>query len=425
MTYYGGKVLSNVKVVFVLYGSGPYSPYMTNDAAPSMSSFYQQVVNSSYLAWLCEYSTPTQTIGPGTYAGKYQITPAATNNTARIRDSHIQTELGQQILAGNLPAPDSNTVYMVHFPAGKVIVGPVGTGDSCVDFCAYHSTAMIGTNELYYAVLPDFSGGCASGCGSTGTQFGDLCSSASHELIESITDPEVGLDTSINYAYPCAWGDNTYGEIGDVCGGMPGADAILIGNDGLAYTVQKGFSNYANDCVAASPPPLAFNQNFTNYQNSPLPLTLSGSDSNSYCPNPLTFAVSTSPAHGGLSGTAPNLTYTPATGFVGQDNFQFQANDGFQNSSPAAVSITVIPNNALIVPPVLNGGTILANGAFQFSFTNNQGAGFTVLASTDLTLPLTNWTVVGALTNDGSGFYQFTDAQASNNTTRFYRVRSP
>ena len=34
---------------------------------------------------------------------------------------HIQVELGSQILAGNLPAPDSNTLYMVHFPAGKVI----------------------------------------------------------------------------------------------------------------------------------------------------------------------------------------------------------------------------------------------------------------------------------------------------------------
>jgi hypothetical protein len=67
----------------------------------------------------------------------------------------------------------------------------------------------------------------------------------------------------------------------------------------------------------------------------------------------------------------------------------------------------------------------LPGGAFQISFTNLSGLGFTVLATTNLALPLSNWTVLGAPTEAPPGQYQFTDAQATNNPQRFYRVRSP
>jgi hypothetical protein len=80
---------------------------------------------------------------------------------------------------------------------------------------------------------------------------------------------------------------------------------------------------------------------------------------------------------------------------------------------------------ALVTPPTLTGFTILGNGAFQFSFTNNQSAVFTVLTTTNLSLPLTNWTVLGVPINNGSGQYQFTDLTATNDSQRFYRVRSP
>src|SRR5205807_1992795 len=55
----------------------------------------------------------------------------------------------------------------------------------------------------------------------------------------------------------------------------------------------------------------------------------------------LTYAVVTAPAHGTLSGTAPNLTYTPAAGYFGSDSFTFKANDGTVDSAAATVSVTV------------------------------------------------------------------------------------
>jgi hypothetical protein len=53
------------------------------------------------------------------------------------------------------------------------------------------------------------------------------------------------------------------------------------------------------------------------------------------------------------------------------------------------------------------------------------GLGFTVLATTNLALPLSNWTVLGAPVEGPSGQYQFTDTQATNTAIRFYRVSSP
>jgi hypothetical protein len=80
---------------------------------------------------------------------------------------------------------------------------------------------------------------------------------------------------------------------------------------------------------------------------------------------------------------------------------------------------------APVPPPTIVGATMLGNGAFQFTVTNvNPSASFTVLSTTNLSLPLTNWTVIGTASNIVSGQSQFTDMQATN-TSCFYTVRSP
>jgi len=53
----------------------------------------------------------------------------------------------------------------------------------------------------------------------------------------------------------------------------------------------------------------------------------------------------TGPAHGTLSGTAPAVTYTPASNYNGPDSFTFKANDGSLDSNTATVTITVTAVN--------------------------------------------------------------------------------
>ena len=55
----------------------------------------------------------------------------------------------------------------------------------------------------------------------------------------------------------------------------------------------------------------------------------------------LTYSVTAGPAHGTLSGTAPNLVYTPAAGYAGADSFTFVARDGTVNSAAATVQLQV------------------------------------------------------------------------------------
>jgi hypothetical protein len=68
-------------------------------------------------------------------------------------------------------------------------------------------------------------------------------------------------------------------------------------------------------------------------------LTLTGSDPDG---DSLQFAVGSGPANGTLSGTAPNLVYTPSAGFQGDDGFGFTVFDGLASSPPAQVSVSVL-----------------------------------------------------------------------------------
>lgn len=67
----------------------------------------------------------------------------------------------------------------------------------------------------------------------------------------------------------------------------------------------------------------------------------------------------------------------------------------------------------------------LANGGVTIQFAGTPKAGYTVIATTDLSLPEVNWTVLGPATEYASGLFQFIDVQTSNSSMRFYRVRSP
>jgi hypothetical protein len=74
---------------------------------------------------------------------------------------------------------------------------------------------------------------------------------------------------------------------------------------------------------------------------------------------------------------------------------------------------------------VLSNPTLLPDGSFQFDFTNIPGMGFTVFRSTDLSLPLTNWTLLGPMSENPPGQFRFIDPPAALDGPRLYRVRSP
>jgi hypothetical protein len=86
--------------------------------------------------------------------------------------------------------------------------------------------------------------------------------------------------------------------------------------------------------------------------------------------------------------------------------------------------LNVSSGGPAVAPPILS-GTILSNGVLQFSFTDVAGASFTMLAPTNFSLPISNWTVLGPFTENPPGQYNFADDTTTNGPMRFYRVRSP
>src|SRR5206468_298258 len=59
--------------------------------------------------------------------------------------------------------------------------------------------------------------------------------------------------------------------------------------------------------------------------------------------NPLTAHLTSAVSHGTLAlSAAGSFTYKPAVGFIGTDSFTYRAGDGFGDSEPATVTISVI-----------------------------------------------------------------------------------
>jgi gliding motility-associated-like protein len=119
------------------------------------------------------------------------------------------------------------------------------------------------------------------------------------------------------------------------------------GSDNFTFKVNDGTvdSNTATISItvtAVNDAPVANNQSITTAEDVAKAITLVATDVDG---NTLTYGIVTAPAHGTLTGSIPNLTYTPAANYNGPDNFTFKANDGTVDSNIATVSITVTAVN--------------------------------------------------------------------------------
>lgn len=127
-------------------------------------------------------------------------------------------------------------------------------------------------------------------------------------------------------------------------------------NGSVSFTFKandgKADSNTSAITISVSPvndAPIVTGRSVSTTEGLPVAITLAGSDVDG---DSLTFSVVSQPTKGTLTGTVPNLTYQPSSGFYGSDSFTYRANDGTVNSTVATVNITVAkknPGNATLV----------------------------------------------------------------------------
>ena len=237
LDYYGGHVLSHVKVDLVVWNSWPYGKTVPLTGKRSMSSFFAGITASKYLDWLSEYDTPTQHIGRGTLEGVYTVHPPSSADGTTVSDTAIGTALRALFDSGQLPKPSTNRIYTIFFRSGQTIVTP--DGNSATGFCAYHDTIAYRSSTAYFAVVPYELRN--PGCKPASKSFDNLTTVVSHELVEGITDPGVGLER-------LAWYDPENGEVADISAGASSASPV-VGGDGASYMVQRIWSNRAGSCI--------------------------------------------------------------------------------------------------------------------------------------------------------------------------------
>jgi len=89
---------------------------------------------------------------------------------------------------------------------------------------------------------------------------------------------------------------------------------------------------------------------FKTDEDTPASVTLGGNDPDGSL-DTLSFAISSPPEHGSLSGSGAQRTYTPASNYNGPDVFAYTVSDGLFTSQPVTVGLTINPVND---PPVLS-----------------------------------------------------------------------
>lgn len=120
--------------------------------------------------------------------------------------------------------------------------------------------------------------------------------------------------------------------------------AGYTGNDTFTYrasdgSLTSGWGTVTIQITAApNSSPVASARSVETGEGQPVSVQLTGTDADG---DSLTFSITSPPLQGTLTGTSPYLTYTPAAGYIGNDEFKFVASDGKATSPAATVSIVV------------------------------------------------------------------------------------
>jgi hypothetical protein len=230
-----GPVMTAPKVVEITFAGDTLQPAIDTFVTQLVAdAAYWRGAASEYGVGPISALPPVQATPPPVQAsGAAGAAPAAS-----LTDADVQAFLTSEIqTVAGFPQPDRNTIYATFFPPGTTITS--GSKVSCTDFRGYHSDyALPSGQQVSYAVLPR----CPPHVQGR-SQIDTLTIPASHEMLESATDPLPKskptfstLDTD-----HLGWELVTRGgEIADVCALLPGT---VFQPAGMSNLVQRPWSN--------------------------------------------------------------------------------------------------------------------------------------------------------------------------------------
>ncbi|PYR92017.1 MAG: hypothetical protein DMF84_14655, partial [Acidobacteria bacterium] len=208
-------------------------------------------------------------------------------------------------------------------------------------------------------------------------------------------------------------GANRTVTVTPVAGQTGTATVTVTVADGNSGTASDPFVVTVTAPVPTNKPPVANAQSVGAATNTAKSIVLTASDPDN---DPLTFTVVAAPTHGTVTGTAPNLTYTPATGYTGADSFTFKANDGKVDSNIATVTITINAGNRAPTVGAISWNTSVDPVKVNTSITGNAtftdaDAGDTHTATWDWGDGTTSTGAVNDATKVVTGSHSYTAAK--------------
>jgi hypothetical protein len=246
VTSHGGPVLSSVQVQALYLGSDWLNNSTYYNQSRTLDNFLGQTVNSSYMDML---HNAGYGVGRGSdYTGAYWN--YTLNKTQYLTDSTIQNDLVNALDQGLLlPASTgflgSNNLYIV-FVEDNVAVSATGNGNSQNNFLGYHNSFSSWlynpyagswySNTLHYAVITYPGGSVGNASRSWLNPLNTMTLSASHELAEGVTDPQVWYDSSTGTWHGTGWHNGTNGNLlGTEIGDLSNAQTVYLNG----YAVQR------------------------------------------------------------------------------------------------------------------------------------------------------------------------------------------
>ena len=246
-------------------------------------------------------------------------------------------------ITGMAPTPSGNGYWLVGangkvFPYGDAVNYGDGAGLSLRQpIVGITATPVVHTNSVP-APVADSASVAEDGSASINVMANDAGLGDGPIAIAIVSGPahgtaSVGGDKKINY--------------------VPSAN--YHGPDSITYklTDADGESATAALSLTVTPvndAPVASNSTLTTDEDLAAGSTLQASDIDG---GSLSYSIVSPPAHGSVTVSGSNYTYTPDADYHGADSFTFRANDGSANSNTAKVSVTVKPvNDAPVVSNV-------------------------------------------------------------------------
>ncbi|KPF67456.1 hypothetical protein IP84_12990 [beta proteobacterium AAP99] len=246
IVYHGGPVMTaaTTSVYYIWYGnwSGNSGVQILTDLASSLGGSPWFNINTTY------YSGSTTK----TYVKNSVSYISSINNNysygKNLTDANIASVVSDAINAGQLPN-NANAVYFV-------LTAPDVTATSgfCTQYCGWHNNQTVGGTNIKYAFIGNPATQCPSSCGvnspsPNGNGGADaMASILSHELAESVTDPDgnAWYDRQGNEnADKCAW---TFGTTYTAASG--GSANMKLGT--RDFLIQQNWLNASGGkCVKA------------------------------------------------------------------------------------------------------------------------------------------------------------------------------